>query len=481
MAHLQEHASNLALLANFLAANPEVRYIRYQWVDLFGILRVRLVPKSYSMQLASTDSPLVLPPFANGLMVDDVPMPDTKPAGRDSLIPDWSSLRKTNFGVNGDHYASVMCWVSESNCEEPDVGVQRCPRTLLGRVLSQAKELCNLDIVVGFEVEFIVMGTSANGDRHPLGPADAGARDRPFVERYDPYESSSDLYPHGVTGYSASSVRDKSFRYVEECVEALEALSTRKVNVLQFHSENTRSQYEISMAPLPAMEAVDSLVSAQETIKNVFAKHGYQATMYPKPFAELGANGSHMHLSISPTDLEDHFLAGLLRRLPALCAITFPVHDSYERVSRLYEAGEIVGWGWHDRTLPIRKIKTGHWELRFVDGTTNMYLALAACVAAGLQGARKREELLWKDGASVPDRKLSDSEKMTDSDPDLYRPLPKSLDEALGCLKESSGDLAELMGDKILERYIQMKEVEHGKSKTWDPEKRRRLYLQKFT
>lgn len=465
---LQDHASGLQerkgdsynpdrpvkdpswMLADFLAANPEVRYIRYQWVDFSGILRVRLLPKAYSVQLASTNSPLVLPPFAQGLLVNDIPMPDTKPAGRDRLYPDWTSLRRTNFGVNGNHYASVMCWVSESNCEEPDMGVQRCPRTILQRVLTQAKEMCNLDILVGFEVEFMVMGTSSNGDRHPAGPSDCG--------------------------YSASSVRDKSFRYVEECVESLGRM---KVDVLQFHSENTRSQFEISMAPLPAMEAVDSLVSSQEVIKNVLAKHGHQATMYPKPFAELGANGSHMHLSISPADAEDQFLAGMLRRLPALCGIAMPVHDSYTRLSRLYEAGEIVGWGWHDRTLPIRKIKKGHWELRFLDGTTNVYLALAACITAGLQGARKHEELLWKDCASVPNRKLCDGEKMTDSD--LYRPLPKSLKESLGCLKETLGDLGELMGNQVLERYVQVKEYEEEAMGALDEEQRRRLYLQKFT
>lgn len=450
MATSQTQDPSLAILADFLAANPEVRYIRYQWVDHSGILRVRLVPKSYSIQLASTNSPLVLPPFAQGLLIDDVPMPDTKPAGRDKVHPDWTTLRKSNFGVHGNQYASVMCWVSESNCEEPDLGFDRCPRTILRRVLAKAKEMYNLDILVGFEVEFMLLGAKPNGDRYPLGPPDAG--------------------------YSASSVRDQSFRYVEECVEVLQGMN---IDILQFHSENTRTQFEISLAPLPAMEAVDSLILCHEAIKNVLAKHGYQATMYPKPFAEYGANGAHMHLSISPTDQEDHFLAGLLRRLPALCGITLPVHDSYTRISRMYELGEIVGWGWHDRTLPIRKIKSGHWELRFLDATTNMYLALAACITAGLQGVTKHEELLWEDLASIPDRKLCDSEKAPDSD--LYRPLPKTLKESLGCLKETLADLGELMGNQILERYVQVKELEEEKTKAWDSEKRRRLYLQKFT
>jgi len=72
------------------------------------------------------------------------------------------------------------------------------------------------------------------------------------------------------------------------------------------------------------MEAVDTLIFAQEVIKNVAFKYGHEATMYPKPFADQPANGAHIHLSIHPPYQEDGFLAGLLNRLPALCAFTMP-------------------------------------------------------------------------------------------------------------------------------------------------------------
>ena len=73
------------------------------------------------------------------------------------------------------------------------------------------------------------------------------------------------------------------------------------------------------------MEAVDTLVLTQEVIKNVAFKYGHEATMYPKPFADHPANGAHTHLSIHSPYQKDCFLAGLLNRLPALCAFTMPI------------------------------------------------------------------------------------------------------------------------------------------------------------
>lgn len=53
------HLSNIPFLqlTEFLASNPSIRFIRYQWVDLFGILRVRVLPKAHSLSLAATNSP----------------------------------------------------------------------------------------------------------------------------------------------------------------------------------------------------------------------------------------------------------------------------------------------------------------------------------------------------------------------------------------------------------------------------------------
>lgn len=436
-------SSSPVILAQFLALNANVRYIRYQWVDLFGILRVRVLSSMYALQLAATNGPVALPALSHAVLVDGSKMPDVDWAGKDRLYPDWMSLKKSNFGKDGDRYASVMCWVLESDVGNPALGYQRCPRTTLQRALTHAKETCDLDFLVGFEVEFMLVGISPNGDRYPL--SEEGGL------------------------YTASGTRSAGFKYVEECVEAISATG---IGVLQFHSEGVAGQFEITTAPLPAMQAVDSLIATHEAIKNVLAKYGHRATMYPKPFVDYPANGAHTHISIHPADMEDHFLAGLLGRLRALCAFGLPVNESYVRVHKL-EAGEVVEWGSENRTVPVRKINRGHWELRLADGTANMYLFLAASIAAGTLGVRRREELRWQDVSFLSADNTTTSEK--------GQPLPKNLKEALTHIAEESGSLEEILGDVIIRRYIQVKEHEEGKIGMLDADERRQLYLQQFS
>lgn len=251
---------------------------------------------------------LALGPFAHAILVDGTMMPDTKTAGVDNLYPDWSSLNKSNSGKNGDHhYAAVICWVSESNCDSPDLAYQRCPRSAFQRTLTYAKHTIGLELLIGFEIEFIVTGNNGAGnERTPLG-SDEGI-------------------------WTASSIHNPVFAYVEESVDALTALGIR---VQQFHSEGAAGLFEISTASLPPLQAVDVLILTHETIKNVFAQHGHGITMYPKPFDNLPSNGTHMHISIvgrsAADERSDAFLAGLLRRIPSLCAFTMPTRDSYIR------------------------------------------------------------------------------------------------------------------------------------------------------
>lgn len=80
------------------------------------------------------------------------------------------------------------------------------------------------------------------------------------------------------------------------------------------------------------------------------------------------AVGSHIHLSISRTEKEDAFLAGLLEKWSALAAFYAPNYDSYTRVRE----DEWICWSLGNRTTAIRKIKTAHW----VSSTTTPYSLL---------------------------------------------------------------------------------------------------------
>ena len=441
--YLTENGSTT--LTDFLETNPLIQYVRYQWVDYSGVLRTRLLSKSHCLSLASDEKPVVLGPCAHTCLVNNTIF-EWSAIGIDNLYPDWKSLHRINTGREGHRYASVMCWTNEPRGDEKDAACEHCPRTALRNVLRQAKNIHGLDILIGFEVEFMLMSKSEDGVRHQL------------------------LQNGGV--WTASFCRTEAFACLEACVDTLRSMD---VPIHQFHSEGRSGQLEISLAPLPPMEAVDTLILTHEVIKNVAFKYGHEATMYPKPFADHPANGAHTHISIRPHHAEAHFLAGLLQRLPVLCAITMPTPESYVRVKGV-EAGDWVAWGTQNRTVPIRKVGPGHWELRFFDAMANMYLALAACIGAGLLGISNQEELRWGDCHDWCAR-MSDEARGACG---IVEQLPSSRVDAVRRLKEGKGKLEEMLPASLLDRYVRLKEWEDDIFRSMDAETIRNLYMKKM-
>ncbi len=123
-----------------------------------------------------------------------------------------------------------------------------------------------------------------------------------------------------------------------------ETLLASGVKIDAFQTEGRRGQYELTLGCLPPLAAVDQLILVHDTLKRIFGRHGLMATMSPRPVqSRRQSTGQHTHLSINPPEMEDHFLAGLLRRLPEMCAFCLPYQISYERVQP-YLAGDLVAW-----------------------------------------------------------------------------------------------------------------------------------------
>lgn len=66
------HQAPSDILMRFLAANPSIEYIRYQWLD-YSVLRVRNVTKSHCLSLATNQKPVVIPSCAHNILVDIIP------------------------------------------------------------------------------------------------------------------------------------------------------------------------------------------------------------------------------------------------------------------------------------------------------------------------------------------------------------------------------------------------------------------------
>lgn len=187
----------------------------------------------------------------------------------------------------------------------------------------------------------------------------------------------------------------------------------------QLHAEYGASQVELSLAARDPLSAADDQLLARQTIHAAAAQHGLLASFAPLVDAAGAGNGWHLHSSVSrdgvnllaPTgaDTDRHgisaegasYLAGLLDALPAITAISAPSIASQLRIRPGYFAGAYRIWGVENREAPLRYVQTGtvlgpdnaNVELKASDASANPYLAIAAVIAAGLDGIARGAEL----------------------------------------------------------------------------------------
>lgn len=426
------------ILKQFREDHPEISYIRFQWQDYSGVLRARvLILESVIAQVAE-GTPIQAAGIALGCTVSNHILPHDPPRGMYWAVPDWSSLRSASHPGT----AIVMCALNFTKLERP-ISSDLCPRQALARVLREARQTWELDFLVGFEVEFIVM-------------------------KSDPSSNAMVRCSGGLGHFAVSGLRDPCFQYVEQCVTLLRA---QGVVVQAVHTEGFRGQYEIVLGPLQPIQAVDQLILVHDYLKDTFSCHGYEVTMSPKPVSfESQANGQHMHLSLQPASstLEASFLAGILKRLPSLWSFCLPLEVSYER-RKPCMAGDTVGWGTQSRAVPIRKVESSHWELRCIDVTANMYSTLAAILGAGLLGLAGKEPSTWPD-LGIPANQASF----------CGEPLPQSLNDSLEILDADDGLLSSMIGRPMIDHYINIKRYEIHQMKEMDPQAIRELLIELF-
>ncbi|KAJ6190522.1 hypothetical protein N7519_000543 [Penicillium mononematosum] len=299
----------------------------------------------------------------------------------------------------------------------------KCPRMLLFRTLKRLEVEWDAKVLVGFEIEFVLL----DGSNNVLQPIDR------------------------LNGYSRTAgLRGETLNLVEEIAEALEESC---INIHHFHG-GVQDQLEIALAPEPALQGVDSLVLAQESIRTICVRRNLKATMTPKPTLSGPSNGLHLHLSISKLEqtLADHFLAGVLNHMGALCAFGMANHDSYVH-STGNAAGAWIGFGTDNRDSPVRKISDQHWEFRMMDSTANPYLFTAATLLAGLDGLEYKAELIWKDRKFFPHL----MERAARDKYGLERRMPATFREALECLKVDAG-VKNWFPQVLLEWFISVKD-----------------------
>jgi len=123
-------------------------------------------------------------------------------------------------------------------------------------------------------------------------------------------------------------------------------------------------------------------------------------------------------------------------------------------------AGAFDIWGLHNKEAAIRisNDSTGtlrHWEIKIIDATANMYLAIGAVIVCGLDGIRKQLKL--KPPVNEFPDKMSAEERIKRN----INLLPQTLFESIGHLSKDEV-LLKALGDKLSASFLAVKKYEES-------------------
>lgn len=425
-----------------LAEAHGTKFILATFVDLNGKPCAKLVPVESIGELAR--GAMGFAGYAAGLIGQEPKDGDL------CAIPDPSSFTPLNFVRPG--LAMVHC--------DPHVNGEPwpyAPRVILKKALARLAQR-NLTAKAGAEVEYFLVDKGVDGK---LTTADA-----------------RDDSPHPC--YDARGVT-RMYDHLTEVSTALNDLGWG--NYANDH-EDAAGQFEQNFTYDDALVTADRVVTLRYIHSVLAERRGMVATFMPKPFSDRTGSGLHFHLSLwdptgtlpqfsDPSDTrglgvtEDvyKFIGGLLEHAPALQAFLAPTVNSYKRTGATStESGATwsprqASYGGNDRTHMIRVPDNKRLELRSGDGAANPYLALAATIAAGLDGIERN---LDPGDPSGPGEARPDA-----------KTLPATLLHAVEALRRDPVMLRALSGDETIGRYFaKAKEDEfinwHGQVSDWE-------------
>jgi glutamine synthetase len=416
-------------------------WIRFVFVDHAGIPKCKAAHRDSFERRARAGVGL-----AKGVMALDPsgalhPESGLTPVGEVRLVPDLSTLTPLPFARG---QAMAACDMTEPDATTPWEG---CPRSALKRVLGRLAER-GYRAVASYEAEFYVWG--------PDGPLDR-------------------------TPYAASFALTPAAGFVAELAETLEEMGIRPE---QCHAEVGHGNLELSVGEAEALAAADRRVQVLETIRGVAHRMGLETTMAPKPYLEGAGNGHHLHLSVYEDDTPvlfdasgalsergSGFVAGVLEHLSAVMAFTAASPNSYQRLAPGMWSSAYAAYGPDNREAAVRlaspvagaESATANVEIKPVDVTANPYLALAAVLAAGMDGMDRG--LDPGEPTTVDPATLSEEERAARN----ILPLPASLDQALNAL-ENDEVLIEALGAPLVRTHLAVGRAQAAIARELPPE-----------
>ena len=351
-----------------IAEERKIEYFLISFVDLFGVLRAKLVPARAIGEMQKDGAGFA--GFAAWL--------DMTPAHPDMFaIPDPDSLIQLPWKPEVAWLASDL-WMDGKE-------VEASPRVVLKRQVERAAKQ-GQRMKTGVECEFFL-----------ISPDGAEISDQRDIQEKPCYDQSALMRRYDV---------------ISEICSAMGQLGW---GPYQNDHEDANGQFEINWDYYDSLKTADQLCFFRFLVKSIAENHGLRATFMPKPFSHLTGNGCHVHASLWSLDgqtclthdpdgelgiseLGYHFLGGVLAHAQGLAAITNPTVNSYKRINAPVTASgatwapNSVTFGANNRTHMVRIPDEGRFEFRLADGAANPYLLMAGYLAAGLDGIANKTD-----------------------------------------------------------------------------------------
>jgi glutamine synthetase len=442
----RRYGSEEELRRSLLSAG--VKYCLASFVDIHGIPKCKAVPVPHIFGMLKASE------MFTGAALDGVPQAVNDDEVRAKPDPESAVVLPWNPEVAW--FASDLYYHGEP--------FSACSRGILKRALARAAEM-GFRFNLGVETEFFIFRSAPDG-----GFAVISDRDHLAKPAYD-VRTLLDYYA-----------------VVDELVSAMNRLGW---DVFSFDHEDSVGQFETDFAYADALVMADRFTFFRYMVHEIARKHGYFASLMPKPMAHRTGSGAHFNMSLADlrsgtnlfADTADprgcglskigyQFIAGVLKHARAVCGVIAPLVNSYKR---LIPRGSMSGYTWapvyisyggNNRTNMLRIPSTGgRIELRASDISCNAYLGAAMVLSAGLSGIRE--------GLDPGEPHMENMYEYSEGDLDRLGigVLPRTLLEAVEAFKADPLS-QEVFGDLMFRTFVDFKTQEwwdyHNHVSDWE-------------
>ena len=412
-------------LHNFAKKNG-VKYFFVSFVDMFGILRSKLVPATAIDQIQSEGAGFA--GFATWL--------DMSPSDPDMFgLPDGDSVIQLPWDKK-------IAWVA---CDLYMSGkpVEASPRIALKRQIEKSAKL-GMYMKSGVECEYFLVNSN--------GTELSDLKDTQEKPCYD------------------SSALMRRYDVITEICDSMIELGWKPY---QNDHEDANGQFEMNWDFSDCLITADRHAFFKFMTKTIAENHGLRATFMPKPFTNLTGNGCHSHISVWDKSGKKNlfldkknelglsktgynFLGGIVHSADKMAAIFNPTVNSYKRIngsvtlSGATWSPSSITWSGNNRTHMVRVPGPGRFELRLMDGASNPYLLQAGSLMLGLDGIKNKRD---------PGKRLDINMYTEGHKAGKVKKLPLNLLDSIRNFNASSV-IREGFGDQFVDSYVKLKNKE---------------------